>query len=53
MSTAYVPMGSFASGSYTVDSDIELSTQVFDGENYAGPGAWSPFPLNGCQMTVS
>jgi hypothetical protein len=50
--TAYIPMGPApATGSYTVNADIELAGQVFDGETYQGPGTW--FSTNGCPMTVS
>jgi hypothetical protein len=49
--TAYVPMGPApASGNYTVNADIELAGQVFDGQTYEGPGTW--FSTTGCPMTV-
>jgi hypothetical protein len=50
-STAYVPMGPApAAGSYTVNADIELAGQVFDGQNNQGPGTW--FSTTNCPMTV-
>ena len=50
--TAYIPMGPApATGSYTVDADIELAGQVYDGEFWYGPGSW--FNTSGCPMTVS
>jgi hypothetical protein len=50
-SRLYVPIGSLATGTYSVDADLEISKPSYDGTTTYQAGPW--FSLSGCQLIVS